>query len=170
MTGLNQMNFEQNRSMAEIIVSLDATNPLHLKNGLEAYMVVGQTTAEISDFKFLVGSKSQKSCIFASNNVDLMQHKVRKLEMLFMPHNSGTLVNITTTAEDTICFSDLSRERIRDFMLVGWFYSRKAKLLLTIVLIGENQQHPQIGVFDCDEVEDTYLVDFIDDVMVSCQG
>lgn len=169
-TPYSLMNFDNNRQRAELIVRFDTISYAHLHKDVAADMAINNAVTEINNFNFLAGSKTLEKCILASNGTELKQQNIGKLELLVMPHNNGTMLNITTPNGDTIYFSDLPNERISDFMLVGWFFSRESSLLFTIVLIGENQRHPQIGVFECDDVEDTYLVDFIEDIMASCQN
>ena len=169
MNTSSMMNYDVNRNNAEVVVSIDATNPHNFRKDTEAQMDFGPDAFVISNFHLVCGSKSKNQFIVASSGKDLKQAGVAKIEVLFMPHNSGTMLNMTTANGDTIYFSDLRNERVSDFLLVGWFFSQEAERLFTVVLIGENQRHPQLGVFDCSDVEDNYLVDFIDDLMTSCQ-
>lgn len=164
------MNYDVNRNNAEIIVSIDAPNHHNFRKDAEAQMAFGPTEVKISNYHLICGSKNKNQFVAISSVKDLEQAGVAKIEVLFMPHNSGTMLNMTTTNGDTLYFSDLRNERFSDFLLVGWFFSQKAERLFTVVLIGENQRHPQLGVFDCSDVEDNYLVDFIDDLMKSCQS
>lgn len=163
------MNYDVNRNNAEVVVSIDATNPHNFRKDTEAQMDFGPDAFEVSSFNLICGSKSKNQFVVASSGKELKRADAVKFEALFMPHNNGTMVSMTTANGDTIYFSDLRNERISDFLLVGWFFSQEAERLFTVVLIGENQRHPQLGVFDCSDVEDNYFVDFIDDLMKSCQ-
>lgn len=169
MNTSSMMNYDDNRNKAEIIVSIDAKAHCTLRKDTGACMTIGCDVATTSNFNLIFGSKSKNQFVAASSVRNLEQAGVAKIEVLFMPHNSGTMVSMTTANGDTIYFSDLRNERVSDFLLVGWFFSKEAERLLTVVLIGENQRHTQLGVFDCSDVEDNYFVDFIDDLMKSCQ-
>lgn len=169
MNTSSMMNYDVNRNNAEVVVSIDATNPHNFRKDTEAQMDFGPDAFEISNFSFICGSKSKNQFVAASSGKELKRADVVKFEALFMSHNNGTMASMTTANGDTLYFSDLRNERVSDFLLVGWFFSQKAERLFTVVLIGENQRHPQLGVFDCSDVEDNYLVDFIDDLMKSCR-